>query len=249
MSSKAIDHVANLAGFTPTEKCLLLILAWRYNDDQGRAWPSQLSLAKQMEVTPRAVRNIAERCCAKGGLAVLHGLGRGNPNRYTFPGLKEEPAYPFSDQEKRNPRAGKEEPAYQKRGTPVPTNNKEQKDNNKHDAAAEEDFSGEKGDEDASSVSDVLSTQSVDLGTLLRSLGIVPGKIKTLRAEHGDDYLREKVTLTHQRMARGAVNNPSGFFLSAVKEDWKPETPCPTCGALPGDCDCADRESWRASAI
>ena len=100
MSWKATDHVAGLKGLSIAEKGVALLLANRYNDDQGYAWPSVLRLAEEAGLSERGVRYILRRLEDKGAIATEKNRGRGHTNKYIFPGLKGAQPAPFTATEK-----------------------------------------------------------------------------------------------------------------------------------------------------
>ena len=89
MSIKAMEWAASYPGLTRLERVLLKEIANRYNDEQGRAWPSQARLARETGYSRASVLRGLKTLVEKGLIVRINSYssysGARNSNRYFLP--------------------------------------------------------------------------------------------------------------------------------------------------------------------
>ena len=90
MSDLARNYVKQLprSRVTAAQKKFLFFLADYHNVDSGYAWPSMQTLAEDMSITVRQVRNLLRQCQGAGLIDWMPGCGAGNFGRFAFVELK-----------------------------------------------------------------------------------------------------------------------------------------------------------------
>jgi hypothetical protein len=90
VSDLARNYVKQLprSRVTAAQKKFLFFLADYHNVDSGYAWPSMQTLAEDMSITVRQVRNLLRQCQGAGLIDWMPGCGAGNFGRFAFVELK-----------------------------------------------------------------------------------------------------------------------------------------------------------------
>lgn len=89
MSVKAIEWAATYPGLTKLERTVLKELANRYNEKDGRAWPSQARMARETGYSRssilRGLRSLEEKGLIVRVRSFKEGSGARTSNRYFLP--------------------------------------------------------------------------------------------------------------------------------------------------------------------
>ena len=91
ISWQAYQHFLRVTDISPTEKSVLLCLAFYYNEERHYAWPSQLSISRHTCFTKRTISRAVNGLQEKGFVLVQRAVWEysGSPasNLYYFPSL------------------------------------------------------------------------------------------------------------------------------------------------------------------
>lgn len=90
MSDRARNYVKRLdnSRVTASQKQFLFFLADYHAAKTDSAWPSQETLAADMNLSIRQVRRLVRQCAEKGIVSYSMGIGRGNLSSFRFPELE-----------------------------------------------------------------------------------------------------------------------------------------------------------------
>ncbi len=117
MSDLARNYVKHLprSRVSPSQKKFLFFVADYHDVKSGCAWPGLDTIAEDMGITTRQVRNLLRECRALRVIDWIPGLGSGNLGRFVFRDLganKEEIKEEIKEEKKDAKEEGKEETGY-----------------------------------------------------------------------------------------------------------------------------------------
>jgi hypothetical protein len=205
MSLRALEYVRQLRGLTTAEKLVAVLIANRFNDQKHYAWPSNQQLADDAGLTVRAVKKITHRLAEAGILLIHFGGGRGRANEYRFPAMEDADSEEASVHKRVNHVSRKGEQGGEEK---INARSPQQK-----PSPTEKDNSLNKGVGD--------SSFSHSLREELKSLGLSQQKIFLVLQKYSSEVILEKLAITRA----SHPTSPVGFFLSALRDDYKPSKP------------------------
>ena len=82
MSYKVIGHVIHDVSLPPTQKLVLIVLADFYNEDFGKAWPSQDTICAITGLSLRSINRAISELKKKGHIDVKESIFINIDNKY-----------------------------------------------------------------------------------------------------------------------------------------------------------------------